>query len=82
MLAAGRRQEVLGGRADDARRERALDLNLAALEKLEEPLGVLLLLVGRFLEDLGDLDIAVVAGLAGEVGIAVAGLRLAREYGH
>lgn len=31
---------------------------------LEPQLGVLLLVVGRFIEDLGDLDIAILARLA------------------
>ena len=47
---------------------------LAPLEKLEKPLGVLLLLVRRFLENLGDLDVAVVAGLTGEIRVAELGL--------
>ena len=81
VLAAGRRQQVLGGGADDPGWKGALNLDLAALEKLEEPLGVFLLLIGGLLEDRGDLDEAVVAGLAREEGVAVAGLRFARE-GH
>ena len=79
MFAVGRRQQVLGRAADDTGGEGGGDLHLAPLEELEKPLGVFLFLVGRLLEDARDLHEAFVAGLAGEVRVAVAGLRLADE---
>jgi hypothetical protein len=49
------------------------------VEELEHPLGVLLLLLGRRLEDLRDLEEPRLAGLAREESVLVAGHRLARE---
>ena len=68
VLAGGGRPQVFGGGAD-------------AAQLLEPHLGVLLLIVGGLLEDGGDLLIAVLLGLAGEVGVLVAGLALAGESG-
>jgi len=57
------------------------DLNVAALEELEEPLAVLFLLVGGLLEDGRHLLIAFLPGPLGAVGVTVPGLRLAGEGG-
>ena len=75
VFAVGSRQEVLGGRADNACRKRTLDLHLAALEILEESFGVFFFLICRFLKDGSDLDIAIVSGLTGKECIVVTGLR-------
>ena len=66
MLALGGGDQVLSGGAD-------------AAQSLEPELGVLLLVAGGLLEDGRDLLIALFAGLAGEVGVLVAGLGLPRE---
>ena len=68
VLAGGGGLQVLGGGAD-------------AAQQLEPDLGVLLLVGGGLLEDLGDLDIAVLLGLGGEVGVLVAGLGLPGKGG-
>jgi hypothetical protein len=47
VLAVGRRQEILGGSGNASCRKRSLDLHLAPLKELEEPFGVLLLLIRR-----------------------------------
>ena len=58
MLAGRGGGQVVGGLADDAGRVGGRDLGLSALEELEEALGVLLLVLGRLEEDLGDLLVA------------------------
>ena len=52
-----------------------------AAQQLEPDLGMLLLVVGGLLKDLGDLDIAVLLGLGSKIGVLVAGLRLAGKSG-
>jgi len=79
LFAVGRRLEILGRVADHAGRIGGHDFDVAALEELEEALGVLLLVVGRFQEEGRDLFEAGLLGRAGEIGIAVAGLGLAGE---
>jgi hypothetical protein len=72
VLTGGGRLEVLRAGSNHARGEGSCDLHVTTLEELEEALGVLPLLVGRILEDRRDLDIAFLAGRAGEVGVAIA----------
>ena len=69
VVLARRGVEQVGGRGG----------NFAAAQQLEPELRVLLLVVGRLLEDAGDLLEALLAGLAGEVGVLVAGLGFPRE---
>lgn len=52
------------------------------MQPLEPQLGVLLLVVGRFIEDLGDLDIAILALLGGIKRIFIARLALACKSRH
>ena len=66
MLAGGGGGEVGGGVAD-------------AAEVLEPKLGVLFFIQGRFLEEGGDLLVAVLLGAGGEVVVFVAGLGFAGE---
>ena len=70
ILAGGGVLQVVQGVAD------------AVVEELEPDLGVLLLVVGSLLEDVGDLHVAVLLGLAGVVGVLVPGLGLPGESGH
>ena len=80
MVLPGRRGlQVLQGGPDLAGGEGRGDLDLPALEKVEEALGVLLFLVGRLLENRADLVEPVLPGLAREVSIPVPGLRFPRE---
>ena len=51
------------------------------MQELKPDLGVLLLVAGGLLEELGDLDIALLAGCGGVVGVLVAGLGFAGERG-
>ena len=81
MFTAGGCLKVLGGCADNASGEGALDLDLATIEVFEEAFGVFLFLVGRFFEDEGDLNEAIVSSLAGEVRVAITCLGFAGE-GH
>ena len=53
----------------------------AVVQELKPDLGVLLLIAGGLLEELGDLDIALLAGCGGVVGVLVAGLGFAGERG-
>ena len=48
-------------------------------KEFEETLGVLLLLIRRFLEDHRNLNQSFLAGFTGKVGVPVAGLRLPGE---
>ena len=50
---------------------------MPAFEELEEALGVFLFLISGFFEDVGNLDVAFLAGHSSEVGVAVAGLGFA-----
>ena len=68
VLALGGSLQVLSGGAD-------------AVQQLEPNLSVLLLVGGSLLKNLGDLDIAVLLGLGGKVGVLVAGLGLAGKCG-
>ena len=52
-----------------------------ATQQLEPDLGVLFLVGGGLLKDLGDLHIAVLLGLGGEVGVLIAGLGLSGKGG-
>ena len=52
-----------------------------AMQKLEPYLGMLLLIVCRLLEKVGYLDIPVLLGLGGIIGVFVASLRLAGKCG-
>ncbi len=81
VLATGGGLEVLDRGADDAGREGGSHFNGAALQELEEALGVLLLLQGGFEEDVGHEHEAFLLSFAGEGIVAVAGLRLAAEGG-
>ena len=65
--------QILECCADDAGGQGHGDLHLAAFEEFEEALGVFLLLVCGLQEDGGDLLKAILLGLAGLVGIFVAG---------
>ena len=77
VLASGGVPQILGRATYYPRRKRRLDFQLSAFEELEEPLRMLLLLVGGLFEDTCDLDKAILLCLAGKVGIAVPGLGLA-----
>jgi len=81
VLAAGGGLEILDGGADDAGREGRRHLDRAPFQKLEEALGVLLLLQRGFGEDVGHEHKAFLLGLAGEGVVAVAGLGFATEGG-
>ena len=72
-FSSGRRAQVGRRRPYHPRGKGGLDLHLAPLQQLEEPLRVLLLLVRRLLEDLGYLPVSLLVGLAREEGI-LAGL--------
>ena len=72
----------IGGRAaDDAGGEAGGNFDLSPLQHLEQPLGVLALLIGGFLEDGGNLLESFLVGLLGILGVAVAGLALAGKSG-
>src|SRR5699024_6734889 len=71
VLAAGSHLQAGGGVGD-----------LAAVQQLEPDLGVLLLVGRGLLKDLGHLDIAFLLGLAGKVGVLVAGLALTGKSFH
>lgn len=77
VLALGGGKQVLGRRADGSGGVAGRDLHLAALEELEETLGVLLLLLGRLGEDARDLFVTLLLGLAREEDVAAARLALA-----
>ena len=47
------------------------DLHLATFQKLEQPLGMLLLLIGSFLEYGGYLHVTFLLCLGGEKGVAI-----------
>jgi len=79
MLSAGRGAEVFRRRSDHSGREGRRDLDVSALQELEKPLGVLLLLVRRLLEDRLDLDKSVLLRLRCEVRVAVSRLRFPGE---
>jgi hypothetical protein len=81
VLTFGGGQEIFQGAADLAGREAAADFYFAPLQELEEPLGVLLFLVGGLFKDKGDLDKAFFLGFGGKIGLAVAGLGFAGEGG-
>ena len=68
VLALGSGVQVLHGAANTA-------------QQLEPDLGMLLLVVGSLLKDLGDLDIAVLLGLGSKIAVLVAGLRFTGESG-
>ncbi len=72
--------EVLSGGTYDTAGNDAV-ISLSALQELEEPLGVLLLLVGRFVEHIEDLHETLLLGLGGEVGVAIPCLGLAGKGG-
>ena len=61
VLAGGGGFQVLGGGAD-------------AAQQLKPDLGVLLLIGGGLLKELSNLDVALLLGLGGEVGVLVPGL--------
>jgi len=77
VLALGGSQQVLGRRADGSGGVAGRDLHVAALEELEETLGVLLLLLRGLGENACDLFVTLLLGLAGEEYVAAAGLALA-----
>ena len=79
VFAGGGFDQVGAGVADHAGRKARGDFQIAAFEELEEPLRVLLLLIGGFGEDVRNLHIPLFFRLAGEEGVAVAGLRFAGE---
>ena len=79
VFAACGRSQVLGGRSDDAGRKGRRDLDVPALQKLEETLGVFFLLIRGLLEDRLNLGEPVLLRLRGEVGVAVPRLRLPGE---
>ena len=74
ILAACGSLQVFHSGANLACREGCGHFGLAALKELEQTLGVLLFLVGSFGEDVGNKHVAFALGLAGKVGVAVAGL--------
>ncbi len=68
--------KVIQGGTDSACGKSLCDLQITALKKLEEALGVLLLLVGGLLEYMGDLHQALFAGGCSKISVAVACLGL------
>ena len=81
MLAACRCRQILGSGPDCAGRKAAGNLHLAAFQQLEQPLGMLLFLIRYFLENRRDLHKAVLFGLAGKKGVAIARLGFAGKGG-
>lgn len=79
VLPCGGGLQVGRGVTDDSRWVGCLYLGLPALQELEQPLGVLLLVQRRLLEYAGYLDVAVLPGLGGEVVVPVPRLGLAGE---
>jgi hypothetical protein len=55
------------GVADHAGRKSGTDFLLSPLQQLKEPFGVLLFPVGRFLENIGNLDKSLFFGLTGKI---------------
>jgi hypothetical protein len=80
-FAGGSGSQVVQRRSDDPRGEGTRDFHFAAFQKVEEAFGVLLLLIGGFNENIGDLHQAFFAGLAGKIGVSVARLRFPGEGG-
>ena len=61
LFPVGRGKEILHGCANDTCGKSGSDLHLAALQELEKALGMLLFLVRRLLENIGNLNEAVLA---------------------
>jgi len=79
VLALGGCQQVFRRGADFSSREAGGYLQITTIKEPEEPLGMLLLLAGGLLEDVGDLHEPLLPCRSGEIGVAVARLALAGE---
>ena len=79
LFSHGSSQQVFSRGAHPADREAGGYLQVFTFKETEETLGMLLFLVGSFLEYVGNLDKPLLPGTRGEKVIAVAGLTLARE---
>ena len=82
VLAARGGGQIRDRVGDDSGRKARGDLKIAALEEFEEAFRVFFLLIRGLLEDVRDLDIPLLAGDAGKVGVTVARLGLPGEGFH
>jgi len=80
-LTVGGGHQIFIGAFNDPGRKGPGNFQLAAVEKLEKPQRMLTLLIGGFLENIGDLVKALLIGMAGKIGVTIAGLGLTGKRG-